>query len=705
MADEKLFPFERTNFRTLLIGNENYFGNLPESKLNAAAKIVANKTYEEIGCVGFQPEFNRLEAVIYTRQSSGYGGGVCAPGTPEYVRFYLSFDNGATWQDQGISSFQAHDIPIPAGQRLEYDVTLIVHPNKKFCFVENLPRVRAILSWNFPPPPNTPGFTPVWGEVQEANIQIDKRRFFLLKELAPKLAKEFEPLVSLETEIAPVTPAALEPLELAKLYQRNKEVPAHRFLAQHLHAGSLQPDAVPALAQLQAPLAQLGVNLADAVKAFVGVGDGNQTFEQLGCIGLNPLDPTFGRESLVATLKVKKSSGFSGGPCTAGSREYVAFWMDFGAGWVYQGTASVGVHDYQNVPAAGLSYSVFLPVNLEAYRHDCHQGPRTARVRAILSWQTPPPAANPNWVPVWGSREETTVEIKPGNAIVPGTHPPFIETVGGMDTVKINGFSGLASGTATTAGFSATSSPFGGVVVISGHIGNPTDISGGAAAIHYKVLTSGDAGVTWQALNNPFSVGRSQLLDGNWSDLPEIAQIADAGNYYTYREDLSAGPGNAQIFVKGNILARWLTGGLNGEYLLRIEARLGISTFVGSQTIKVKIDNTGPVAVLNLTSGGGPCADFKVGDQISGTFDATDLHFGSASLSVIPNPGVFTAPVPMPVYPAHPGGVSAEPWTLDTTGMAPCGYVVVLNVWDRTIVDSGGIGFHNSDFKGFCLKK
>jgi hypothetical protein len=45
-----------------------------------------------------------------------------------------------------------------------------------------------------------------------------------------------------------------------------------------------------------------------------------------------------------------------------------------------------------------------------------------------------------------------------------------------------------------------------------------------------------------------------------------------------------------------------------------------------------------------------------------------------------------------------------EAWTLDTTGTAPCGYVVVLNVWDRTIVNSGAIGFHNSDFEGFRLK-
>jgi hypothetical protein len=50
--------------------------------------------------VGFQPQFNRLEAVVFAKQQSGYGGDLCARGTQEYVRF-SSLDNGATWQDQG----------------------------------------------------------------------------------------------------------------------------------------------------------------------------------------------------------------------------------------------------------------------------------------------------------------------------------------------------------------------------------------------------------------------------------------------------------------------------------------------------------------------------------------------------------------------------------------------------------------------------
>jgi len=63
---------------------------------------------------------------------------------------------------------------------LEYDVTLQINPARYFCFFENLPKVRAILSWNSPPPPNDPTFTPVWGNVVEERIQIAPGFFFEL---------------------------------------------------------------------------------------------------------------------------------------------------------------------------------------------------------------------------------------------------------------------------------------------------------------------------------------------------------------------------------------------------------------------------------------------------------------------------------------------------------------------------------------------
>ena len=52
--------------------------------------------------------------------------------------------------------------------------------------------------------------------------------------------------------------------------------------------------------------------------------DGDTRYEELECIGLNP-----NQDTLVGVIRVKLPNGYSGGPCTAGSREYVTFWADF----------------------------------------------------------------------------------------------------------------------------------------------------------------------------------------------------------------------------------------------------------------------------------------------------------------------------------------------------------------------------------------
>ena len=110
-VSSKAFAKERAQFKTLLLGNPNFFGNLKESKFKAQISIQQDTFYEEIGCVGYQPQANRLEAVIFIKQPSGYGGNVCSSGSQEFVRFYVSFDNGATWTDLGLRSFTAYDIP------------------------------------------------------------------------------------------------------------------------------------------------------------------------------------------------------------------------------------------------------------------------------------------------------------------------------------------------------------------------------------------------------------------------------------------------------------------------------------------------------------------------------------------------------------------------------------------------------------------
>lgn len=706
------FAEERSKFRALILSNPNYFGNVEGSQFPPVLNIQLNQFYEEIGCVGFQPQFNRLDAVVYINQPGGYGGGVCSQGTPEYVRFYLSADNGASWEDAGITSFTAYDIPAgTAGRRrLEYAVALTINPRKRFCFFDNIYLVRAILSWNVPPPPNQPNFIPVWGDVHNTNILVDPLRIVLIDDILTqaqiKLPAPLANIVDLQQPVALAQPKVLAATELQALYQ-GKDVPVHRYALPELQQLINKPGLVP---DLMAPnfggvLQHLNIDWSQLIDLLFPT-DGNTSFEELECIGLNP-----NQTALVGVIRVKLPSGYAGGPCTAGSREYVTFWGDFDNNGSYEtclGTTSVNVHDITPLPQGGLEYSVFLPVDLDKYRRPCQEGAVVVPIRAILSWQVAPPCANPNFVPVWGNREHTLIHIKSG--IPPVGHPGLIETVGSMHVDSINS-AGYANGPSILLGFPAIDAPFGGEVVITGRLSNPPDTSAGEAPLRYKIVVS-DGGVP-EMVTNTFEIGLSQVLDGVPGFLPNADQIADADGFYTYREDLTPGDGNPQIFVVGNVLGRWQTAGKTGTWTIRIVVRDADGNEYPSNIVTVRLDNEGPQippGSFRITSGGGNCADFTIGDTIRGDYTVTDEHMLSISFGVLPNFGVGTfstlPPRPLPrVYPDLPTGGESGEWLLDTTGMPRCGYVVRLSASDRTIVNSGPNHWSAADYIGLCLRE
>lgn len=98
-------PRERLHFRSLLLANPNYFGNVKQSPFKPVAEIAGNTTYEELACIGFGPQANQLNAIVYIKLPNGFGGGLCTNGSQEYVRFYASYDRGTTWTDLGLTSF------------------------------------------------------------------------------------------------------------------------------------------------------------------------------------------------------------------------------------------------------------------------------------------------------------------------------------------------------------------------------------------------------------------------------------------------------------------------------------------------------------------------------------------------------------------------------------------------------------------------
>ncbi len=728
---------ERQYFTALLASNPNYFGTAPEMDFAAVEDLSTQSYYEELKCVGYEPTAERLEAVVHVKQSYGYSGDICTSGSPEYVRFYVDWENNGNWDDVGMTQFTAYDIP---GEKpLEYGVSLKLDPEEEFCFEENLPNVRAILSWNQPPPPNSPNFTPVWGNVHESRIQIDARRFLFVGDLIDTYGLDAPQSIldSIDvTQSLSLQPQSLDLADLAEQY-RGTSVQPKRFgysqLTKSLNSPQLADDIDTGT--LFEPLLDLGIDFdPEELVSDLIEQQANTYYEELDCVGLT-------HDGLNAALSVKQSNGFSGDLCSAGSEEYVAFWeWDSTAGqWSHLGTTSVTVHDITNLPSDGLRYAAHLPDPLSHHRQPCKDGPSTVRIRATLSWETPPPPGDPYWIPTWGDTMETTVHVPPGPS-VEGTGG-YLETVGKLKPCKIDKGTGKANGTSNLEGFTASDSPFGGTVKVTGFLADPPDILDGETPMKYRVLVrpldtgTGSPG-SWRPVRETFDITVSEMVGSGPYVQYDIEQEPDEDGYYTYREDLPHGGDWRR--VAESLLVKWNTRGKEGKWELKLEFKApgedpviatGPTCADGSSrnTVVLLLDNTGPEASIDITdvtpAGGskqpanncgkitvgsnGEQAFPAVGDTIHGTFDATDEHFYRCTLDVRPAHEAHGATINPSSrhYSAHPTGLTNADWQLDTGGMESCGYIARIRVKDRTIVNSDHIGWRAGDSAGFCLEE
>jgi hypothetical protein len=156
------------NLRRLLLANPNYFGSLPEKSIKVVLNMNGDTTFERLGCVSYIPLLDQLYASIELRHDWGYSLDLRNSITREFVRFYLSFDRGVTWHNEGLTAFNVSDEP---GSRLHIRlVTKRVELAERLQAAPHTPLVRAILSWNSPPPPDAPDWTPLWGSVLDTQI-------------------------------------------------------------------------------------------------------------------------------------------------------------------------------------------------------------------------------------------------------------------------------------------------------------------------------------------------------------------------------------------------------------------------------------------------------------------------------------------------------------------------------------------------------
>lgn len=696
---------ERAQFTNLLAKNPNYFGTLKDSEFKAVSQIAGNTKYEELTCVGFNPDLNKLEATLQIKQPFGYRGNLCTAGSTEYVRFFINYGSG--WEDVGVAAVNVHDIPNQndcskiATKPLTYVVTQSLDPKRDYCRHPVLPTVRAILSWEAIPGAN-PNQPPVWGNVLDRHIQIKPRPWFLidvidsLGDLKIEIPPELE-----QVQLQPIPipdPPPLKVGELAQLYaakgtkkagarQLTTTVEPHRFGAAEIKSAIL-----PSMSAQEIQSAKLSEWSLAGLDWSVAVGDllnlfGNTTYEELDCLGLD-----YNQESLVATFRIKKPSGFSGGLCTKGSKEYIAFWADWDdqCQWTHLATVAINVHDFDNIPSDGINYSAVLPVDLKYHRQKCDK-PKIARVRAVLSWATPPSDTNPDDFPHWGNRIDAHVQIKPGPVLDDGEVKPILWRVGGIRVEDISIFSGLTTSTAAFEnGFAPDlNSPFGARVVIKG-----LPFPGYSYRVQVRNLSLGGG---WSTLAENLSI---QPLIG-----PTYVKSADSAGYFTY-ETLFQNP--------DMVLARWDTGTDN-----LWEIKLDILGQPGNATHIIQLKNSGVEdARININPAlGGNCGTFAPGDTIDGAFVARDPYFGGYSLGLlpfaapagqlIPTSGTVQTPTaapsvpPLPAPPPPPGG---EVWTLNTTGLKPCGYVLQLSVRDRAILNSVPGSHHwATPPVGFCV--
>jgi len=685
----KLEP-TRSGFRKLLAANPNYFGTSPNLGLKAVNAMAGNTSYEEVECVSYSPSRDRIEATIHVKRSYGYSGGPCSAGSFEYVRFYIDYGGG--WEDAGLAAVNVHDIPDgedcrgDANHPISYVCGVDHAPRRKYCGSPVLPAIRAILSWNLVPSPADPDWQPPWGNVHDCRAQISPRRFWI-KDILDKFPAELVasvPEYVLENPPFPdPDPGPLKPIALDALaiHYKGKDVPTHRFAFNALTLAA-EPGADLAAFAGNANLAkEAGFDLGDVLKKIEEDDSGNTTYEELECLGLDG-----GLESLVATFKVKLSSGYSGPPCSAGSTEYVAFWSDWGndeCKLEYLDTVKTTVHDYEKIDD-GICYAAILKVDLGKFRRSCEK-PFLPRVRAVLSWNSPPSTTDPDDVPFWGNRVDRHVQIEPGVAY-DGT--ARFTKVGGVAANMVDLGTGL---TLPGAVITPSTTPLPNNCPFYGEIELRGPLDPALAGHPYRIRAANvDAGGS-HYLTTPFSTE-----DSNGD--PVTVTPDPINGWVTWPTWMS----NAEGILGRN------TPGTENRWDFTLEFDVAGNVV---DTARTQMDNTVKnVAELTDTVNAGDLELVTAGPckvphgLLELVYIARDKHFLNWSIVVLGGPG--GAPLPPSL-----SGTSQTPFTGTTAFLdfsdpmiAPCGYVVRLTITDRAIVNSKSLGHHTTVDRGLCLE-
>jgi hypothetical protein len=262
-----------------------------------------------------------------------------------------------------------------------------------FCNKQNRSRRWSILPWNRPPVPVS-----THSEAHPSEGGVVK----------PNTPEHFESLAQAGNPLAPA--------ELHSLYA-GTSVPPHRYLApalvSALHSPAIALDPASWFSDI------VDIDLSSVAGTWLRT-NGDTSFEQLKSVEFD-----LSACRLTAVVTIKQRCGYSGGPSTAGSREFVAFWADWGFGFRYEGTASVEVHDCSSRPDASQDDSLALSIDLSSRTHDSGEATKPLRVRAVLSWNTPPSTTHPYAQAAWGNSLDRRIGFSSFSEVGSGQQSTF----------------------------------------------------------------------------------------------------------------------------------------------------------------------------------------------------------------------------------------------------------------------------------------
>lgn len=573
---------ERSHFKALLADNPNYFGNLTDSPRAPVTRLVARTDYEHLVEIGYHSADERLVAVCHQTQADGYGSEVTGCGSTEFVRFYLSHDDGDTWLDYGVSSFAAFNLRestptggVASSASISLPHALLDLPGRSI-------RMRVILSWQLCPPPEQPFWQPVWGNVLERQIVARTDATEATEAGCAASASDTRPVVDHTGEIG------------ASLSARRAY--AYRD-ALDQHATELHADAFTALLGMQEEPVEL-----------------DEAPLHICAMALDANSPT----SLVIIARLDAILGNA--PWPQPSAQYINVWR-LGA-TEHQSARFLGSTSFSMTPGCANGYLIArLPVDLSFERRPGHAGPSVLRLRATLtsvrplSEQLPEQSSDPRRM------SESTVFLPPGPAPVQGK----LSIIGGIAVDNIDPEVGTTLPYARFAGSNLAADdlgracPFGGLIRLHG----PALATGFSYSIEIRPVDGGPA----TTLKRPIRLKRADGTSWLHHPDPENGRFAYVPFEYNIEQ----------------LLGEWVSEGDQCHtvtlWTYQMEGKPS-----GMDSYRVQLANSAPDCDLIVKTEPTTTPNGET-PAIVCTYRARDPWFGSAELQLDPAAPDFRGPV------------------------------------------------------------